>query len=83
MAGVALAVIVANSKTPTAAETAALVQKQQMWQQRAVEEVRSRLIYFKDDRTGLCFAYYWGGAANGGPALTVVPEENVKEFLIK
>lgn len=48
-----------------------------------VNRVKSGLIYFKDDRTGLCFAYYWGGDPNGGPALTVVPEEKVAHLLIK
>lgn len=30
------------------------------------------LVYMQDRRTGLCFAYVWGGQANGGPALTNV-----------
>jgi hypothetical protein len=45
------------------------------------EELASQLIYFRDERTNLCFAYMWGKypqsqheqvAAYGGPGLTEV-----------
>ena len=39
--------------------------------------VVGRIQYIKDGRTGLCFAYYWGGGYNGGPALTTVPCETI------
>jgi len=48
-----------------------------------VTKIKNEMIYFKDERTGLCFAYYSDGSANGGPALTVVPEAKVKDFLVK
>lgn len=38
--------------------------------------------YIKDTRTHLCFAYYWGGEANGGPALATVPCEVVPLHLL-
>lgn len=31
------------------------------------------ISYVKDGRTDLCFAYTWGGMANGGPSLASVP----------
>lgn len=43
-------------------------------QRHAIEAVQG-IQYIKDAETGLCFAYYWGGMASGGPALTVVPCE--------
>jgi hypothetical protein len=42
----------------------------------------SEVQYVYDERTGLCFAYAWGGMANGGPVLTVVPYDAVKDHLI-
>ncbi len=44
-----------------------------------VQEIR----YIKDPRTNLCFAYYWGGAGNGGPALAYAPCEAVPPELLK
>ncbi len=38
----------------------------------AAESLVADLVYVKDVRTGLCFAYAWGGQANGGPILTNV-----------
>lgn len=32
--------------------------------------------YFRDKRTDLCFAFAWGGLANGGPAMANVPCTN-------
>lgn len=46
-------------------------------QDRIIKEIR----YIRDDRTGLCFAYYWGGSYHGGPALTEVPCDRVSKFL--
>ena len=37
------------------------------------KEVLSNTHYIKDARTGLCFAYHWGGMVNGGPSLATVP----------
>ena len=48
-----------------------------------VEEITNKMIFFKEKRTGICFVYLWDGHANGGPALTIVPEEAVKDFLIE
>lgn len=41
----------------------------------------SRIHYYKDNRTNLCFAYWWGGNLHGGPALTNVPCEQVEHLL--
>ena len=43
--------------------------------------VAENLLYLKDTRTNICFAYYWGGSAYGGPALTTVPCEVVSPHL--
>ena len=45
-------------------------------------EVVDNIQYIKDLRTGLCFAYYWGGMANGGPALATVSCEAVPAHLL-
>ncbi len=47
-----------------------------------VNNIVGNIHYIKDPRTGLCFAYYWGGAANGGPALTTVPCEAIPPELL-
>jgi hypothetical protein len=50
--------------------------------QEVAKEVTDEIIYMQDVRTGLCYAYYWGGSAHGGPALTVVPCESCKAYLV-
>lgn len=30
--------------------------------------------YLRDDNKNLCFAYFWCGSGNGGPAFTLVPD---------
>jgi hypothetical protein len=42
------------------------------------------LVFFQDSRTSpaVCYAYMWGGMANGGPALTAVPCEIVADRLV-
>lgn len=57
-------------------------QKQQKWAIDNAIENTAKIDYIYDKRTGLCFAYIWGGGANGGPALAVVPLETVKDHLI-
>ena len=36
------------------------------------------LVYLRDPRTDLCFAYGWRGASDGGPMLAHVPREACK-----
>ena len=43
----------------------------------------NNLVYVRDVRTGLCFAFYWGGSAHGGPGFTTVPCEAVLDYLPK
>ena len=50
--------------------------------QAKANEVVDSIQYIKDTRTGLCFAYYWGGAGNGGPALATVPCEAILHELL-
>lgn len=50
--------------------------------QQFADEISAQILYFQDKKTGLCYAYYWGGAGNGGPALTLVPRDKVEQFLI-
>ena len=47
-----------------------------------VNKIIDDIQYIKDPRTGLCFAYYWGGSGNGGPALATVPCDQVAGMLI-
>ncbi len=57
----------------------------QEWNQRMqviVNDVVSRIQYIKDTRTGQCFAYYWGGLGDGGPALATVPCEAIPSQLL-
>ncbi len=44
---------------------------------------KSSIIYFQDDRTGLCFAFYHRAAYayKWEAGLTVVPYEQVKDYL--
>lgn len=60
--------------------------RQENWRARHLQadanEVIGSIKYFKDTRTGLCFAYYWGGGGNGGPALATVPCEAVPPQLL-
>ncbi len=50
--------------------------------QSIANRVVTGLQYIKDPRTGVCFAYYWGGAANGVPALATVPCDNIPPGLL-
>lgn len=43
----------------------------------------NHIIYFKDPRTNICFAYVWTGASNGGGSLSTVNCESVSRFLTK
>lgn len=57
-------------------------ERQAKSKQNDVNEVMEHLQYMKDTRTGICFAYYWGGAGNGGPALATVPCEAVPSGML-
>src|SRR5260370_41991665 len=48
----------------------------------ADQELIGSIRYLKDSRTNNCFAYYWGGLANGGPALAAVPCESIPAELL-
>lgn len=50
---------------------------------RGPEHALSNLVYIRDNRTGLCFAFYWGGGEHGGPGFTTVPCEAVLDYLPK
>lgn len=41
-----------------------------------------RMIYFRDPRTGLCFAYMRNGEFQGGPGMAGVPCDAVSQFLL-
>jgi|GEM_PF-4778675 len=49
---------------------------------RADKTARS-IHYLRDTRPEppICYAYLWGGAASGGPALAVVPCDSVRHLL--
>lgn len=46
------------------------------------DAIAESIAYIRDKRTGLCFAYMWGGMANGGPALASVDCASVEKFLV-
>jgi type II secretory pathway pseudopilin PulG len=46
------------------------------------DNVVSNIRYIQDPRTNICYAYYWGGGAYGGPALTAVPCEKIPPELL-
>ena len=53
-------------------------------QKQSVANLISRIVYFRDSKTDICFAYYWGRDMNGttavgGPALATVPCEKVEK----
>lgn len=39
--------------------------------------------YIRDLRTGYCFAYFWAGDFQGGPAFTYVPCENIPANILE
>ncbi len=51
--------------------------------EQAIRTRAERIVYFEDRRTGICFAYLWEGGDKGGPALAVVPREQVEHLLEK
>lgn len=67
---------------PTPQELREQAEREKRENQRTVAAIEKEMFYFQDKRTGLCYAYYWGGAGNGGPAMTLVPREKVQEFLV-
>jgi hypothetical protein len=73
-----LFVVNAVNNFPTKEQRNALkVQREASVAQANCDRVVAEIRYYKDPRTGFCFAYYWGGAGNGGPALSLVPEEKI------
>jgi len=56
-------------------------QRVQYLQARA-NKVVDNIQYIKDTRTGLCFAYYWGGTTTDGSALASVPCEAIPPELL-
>lgn len=76
-----LAFLTTGCEKQGAAKAREEAQRMQRLQENA-NEVVVNIQYIKDPRTGLCFAYYWGGAANGGPALATVPCEAIPPHLL-
>ena len=77
---VALVVLAYSYKEPLVTRTKEEVE----WKgiQATTGEVIGKIQYIKDTRTDLCFAYYWGGAADGGPALATVSCEVIPSQLL-
>lgn len=50
--------------------------------QLTVNSVAGDILYIKDPRTDICFAYCWHGFNNGGPALATVPCEAIPPELL-
>ena len=45
--------------------------------------IADRIVYLKDTRTNLCYAYYWDGSSYSGPAISCVPCEKVENLIVK
>jgi hypothetical protein len=56
--------------------------KEESIKQYTADKVVTHLVYIKDQRTGIVYAYYHEGGNGGGPAITVVPEDKVPSNLI-
>ncbi|MBI2473821.1 hypothetical protein HYV70_04695 [Candidatus Uhrbacteria bacterium] len=54
------------------------VQRLQLFADQIVYQIQ----YLKDPRTNQCFAYFWDGAGNGGPAFTAVNCESIPTELL-
>lgn len=65
-----------------ALSTAGCEKEEKVVPQYKADDIVGGLRYIKDPRTGLCFAYYWGGAYNGSPALATVPCELIPPHLL-
>lgn len=65
----------------TGCERSKTVRAQQDESQSTANRVVRNIQYIKDPRTGLCFAYYYGGSA-GGSGLTTVPCEAIPPELL-
>ncbi len=51
--------------------------------QAKANEVVAKTIYIRDPRVpNTCFAYHWGGAANGGPALAAIDCDKIPPDLL-
>ena len=59
------------------------IDRQREQRQETVDNLIPALIYTVDPRTGVCYAYFWGGEERGGPALATVPCESVEALLLK
>lgn len=57
-------------------------QETQNYRALKAKTVISNLVYIKDVRTGICFAYAWEGQGNGGPALTSVQCDKIPPNLL-
>lgn len=67
----------------TLSEDRKLSETEQVQQnQKVANDVVRQIIYIKDARTNICYAYFWEGAANGGPALTEVPCDSIPPELL-
>jgi hypothetical protein len=84
--GLSLVLVIGCSKESIRKANEKVEQEQQAQllknEQQECDVISRNIIYFQDKRTGLCFAYYWGGSYQGGPALTLVPRDKVEQFLV-
>lgn len=73
MSGIAVTVVVMSPDDPVPSAEERIAKG---------EELAAKIVYFYDKRTDLAYAYMWDGAGNGGPAISVVPYEKVKDYLL-
>ncbi len=66
------------SKIP---DKAVATEQEQTAAVRDAVDVVSKIVYVEDKKASICYAYPWGGTADGCPSLAAVPCEKVKDLL--
>ena len=79
--GIILVISLLTHKNQEAVRAQEEVQRVQYLQSKA-NEVVSGIEYIKDTRTGLCFAYWWGGLYSHGKSIATVPCEAIPSNLL-
>ena len=80
--GIVLVGLLVYGCQPSPEQVKAVIVKQHQETQQVVDNVVNSITYIKDPRTSICYAYYWGGMANGGPTLATVPENSIPTNLL-
>jgi len=82
---IALVCLLAVGCQPSPEYSEAVLVKQHQQTQQFVDSAVNSIIYIKDPRTSICYAYYWGGLAiryRRQSFLTTVPENSIPTNLL-